>query len=286
MLSQLSLTQLQSLLQDSPQAMLLIDAGGRACWMNDTLAGMLGEQAATVLQHSIREVPEALQSLFIENSTIHLPAEGEREAQWLLTSTRALEDGGFMQFFTDVTAVQQLMQERDRLVAELEEHILVDRESGMPNRRALYQSLESQVSRSRRYHNPLSLIILRIDNLEDYIAATQNKNPASLFISLRYMLNEQLRWADLIGRLDENELLLVLPETHADDARMLSQKVSQRIESLDLPELEERASLRDFRLVTRTGVAEWRKGDDMGLLMTRARTRMEQSSALESAESD
>ncbi len=264
-------------MQTCPQAMLLVDETGQARWMNDLLVEILGEQAALILDRDIQDVPEPLQNLFIDNSTTHLAKDDSDEDQWLLASTRSLgENAGFIQFFTDISAIQQLMQERDHLSSELEEYILVDRQSGMPNRRALYQSLESQVSRSRRYHNPLSVILMRLNNLDDYISATQNKNPASLFISLRYMLNDQLRWADIIGRLDENELLMVLPETHADDALTLAQKVSHRIETLDLPELETSPELENFQLDTHFGIAEWSKGDDVGLLMTRIRTKMEQ----------
>ncbi len=255
--------------------MLQVDETGHARWLNNLMAEILGEQTAKILDRNINEVPEALQNLFIENATIHLAGEESGEDRWLLASTQSLgENAGFMQFFTDISAIQQLMQERDQLASELEEYILVDRQSGMPNRRALHQSLESQVSRSRRYHNPLSLILLRLNNLDEYISATQNKNPASLFISLRYMLNDQLRWADIIGRLDEDELLIVLPETHANDALTLAQKVSRRIEALDLPELETSPSLENFQLDTHFGVAQWRKGDDVGLLMTRIRTQL------------
>lgn len=263
------------MMQTCPLAMLLVDEAGHARWMNNLLAEILDGQTALILDQNIDEVPEALQSLFIENSTIHLAGEKSDEDRWLLAATQSLgENAGFVQFFTDISPIQQLMQERDRLAGELEEYILVDRQSGMPNRRALYQSLESQVSRSRRYHNPLSLILVRLTNLDDYISATENKNPASLFISLRYMLNDQLRWADIIGRLGESELLIVLPETHANDALTLAQKVSRRIEALDLPELETRPNLENFQLDTHFGVAQWRKGDDVGLLMTRIRTQL------------
>lgn len=273
--TQFTQQQLQSMMQTCPLAMLQVDETGHARWVNNLLAEILGEQAELILDHSINEVPESLQSLFIENATIHLAGEKTGEDRWLLAATHSLgENAGFVQFFTDISAVQQLMQERDQLAGELEEYILVDKQSGMPNRRALYQSLESQVSRSRRYHNPLSVILMRMSNLDDYISASQNKNPASLFISLRYMLNDQLRWADIIGRLDENELLIVLPETHANDALTLAQKVSRRIEALDLPELETSPKLENFQLDTHFGVAQWRKGDDVGLLMTRTRTQL------------
>lgn len=282
MIEELSPAQLHPLLQASPQAMLLIDNSGHARWINDQLAELLGAQATEIINHSIDEVPEPLQNLFIENSTIHLSAEKNSDDIWLLTTTQTLaEEGGILQSFTDISAIQQLIHERDQLADELEEYILVDNESGMPNQRALYQSLESQVSRSRRYQNPLSIILLRLNNLDDYINASQNKNPASLFISLRYMLNEQLRWADIIGRLNENELLMVLPETQANDALMLAQKISQRVKTLELPELEADTDAENLQLDAQFGVSEWRKGDDVALLMTRTRSQLEQELAKE-----
>ena len=269
MIGQLSATQVESLAQTSPLGMMLLDGTGQTVWLNDLLKDMLGDRADSVLNHKVDEVPEDLQSLYAENATVYLDS-GE-ETLCLLTTTRPVDGSeGVMQFFVDATSIQLLMEERDQLNKELEEFRLVDKESGMPNHRALFQSLEPQVARSRRYQNPLSVIIMRLNNLDAYIAQNSNGSPAALFTSLRYLLNDQLRWADIIGRLDSNEILMVLPETHADDAMRLVDKLNQRLSILDVPELTDAS----YHLSTSYGIAEWHKGDDVGLLMMRAREQL------------
>lgn len=269
MTSQLSQQQLETLMDTSPLGMLLIDAQGRASWMNATLKEMLGANATDILDCTAADAPESLRSLFDENPTVHIETDEGEEDIWLLGSTQAVaENGATMQFFNDVTAIQLLIEERDQLSKELHEYILIDKESGMPNHRALFQSLEPQVARSRRYQNPLSVIIMRLNNLNDYIASSADNSPANLFTALRYLLNDQMRWADIIGRLDSNEVLMVLPETHDEDAHKLIEKLNQR---LNLMELDQD----DFNLSASYGIAEWRKGDDVGLLMMRAREQLE-----------
>ncbi|MDH5572110.1 MAG: GGDEF domain-containing protein [Gammaproteobacteria bacterium] len=269
MVGQLSATQLESLIQASPLGMMLLNNSGQAIWMNDLLKDILGEQADSILNHSVDEVPETLQSMYAENATVYL--DNDEETLCLLTTTRPVEGGeGVMQFFIDATSIRLIMEERDQLRRELEEYRLIDKESGMPNHRALFQSLEPQVARSRRYQNPLSVIIMQINNLDAYIAQNPKTSPAALFTSLRYLLNDQLRWADIIGRLDKNEILMVLPETNEEDAHKLVDKVNQRLSILDIPELTDAS----FHLSTSYGIAEWHKGDDVGLLMMRAREQL------------
>jgi PleD family two-component response regulator len=89
------------------------------------------------------------------------------------------------------------------------------------------------------------------------------------------MLNDQMRWADIIGRLSDSDFLLVLPETHAEAASDIAEKIRERFEILDVPEVEVDAN--DIQV--NFGVAEWQKGDDVGLLMMRAREMLGNTSS-------
>ncbi|MCW9023985.1 MAG: diguanylate cyclase [Gammaproteobacteria bacterium] len=268
MSSQLSQQQLETLMENCPLGMLFINSQGQASWMNATLRDMLGTYADDVLSQVQDGVSDPLKNLFDENPTVHLEmGEGEEDI-WLLGATQSIADnGGTMQFFNDVTAIQLLIEERDQISKELQEYILVDKESGMPNHRALFQNLEPQVARSRRYLNPLSVIIMRLNNLDDYVSNSSEASAGKLFTSLRYLLNDQMRWADIIGRLDTNEVLMVLPETHDADANKLVEKLHQRLNLMEHDQA-------DFTLDASYGIAEWRKGDDVGLLMMRAREQL------------
>jgi len=79
------------------------------------------------------------------------------------------------------------------------------------------------------------------------------------------LLRDQVRWADLIGRRDAEELLLVLPETDAFAAVQLVHKLEDVL-SRNVANGEAR-----MRLAVQFGVAEWRRGDNVGFLLERAR---------------
>lgn len=269
MLNTLDAAQCRQLLENAPLGLLLLDAQGVPRWMNPVLRDWLGADADALLEHPPQELPANLQALLDENPTVQLPGESADHDLWLLGSSQILQDGGIAQFFTDATALRQLLGERDALRDLVDELNVTDAETNMPNRRALFQQLESQVARSRRYANPLSILILHLDNQDEFETRYGSLTP--LLIALRNMLNDQLRWADTIGRLDSGEFLLILPETPLDATRQLADMLTQRLGRLEIEGVE----AGDFQPRARLGAAQWQKGDDVGLLMLRAREELE-----------
>lgn len=273
MLKSLDSTQYQQLLEACPIGLLLLDKDGKTQWINSALRAWLGTRADKIIEQQVDAVPRELQKLWGENATVHLPATDAEDELWLLGTSQPLDDGSKMQFFTDATASKLLLQERDALQSQLESVSLTDEDTGMPNQRALSQSLESQVSRSRRYKNPLTILIMQVDNLDDFIKSQETESAKPLLIAIRNMLNDQLRWADTIGRMDDNEFLLILPETHLEATGPMIDLIRKRFDDLYIEGVENS----DFKVQARFGVAEWHKGDDVGLLMARAREVLEET---------
>ena len=214
-----------------------------------------------------------MQKLLEQDATVHLSATNTDDEVWLLGSTQTLNDGNRIQFFIDATASKLLLQERDSLLAQLESVSLADDETGMPNQRALSQSLESQVSRSRRYKNPLTILIMQIDNLDEFIKTHDTDTAKPLLIAIRNMLNDQFRWADTIGRMTDDEFLLILPETHLEATEQMIELLHKRLDDLYIEGFENS----EFKTHARFGAAEWHKGDDVGLLMLRAREGLDKT---------
>jgi diguanylate cyclase (GGDEF)-like protein len=271
MLNTLDTAQYQQLLENCPTGMMLIDKDGRAQWINTALRNWLRAKADSVLQQTADTSPSELQALWEENASLHLPASDPQDDIWLLGTSQTLTNGGMIQFFTDASPLKLLMQERDRLQEQLAQLSLTDTETGMPNRRALSQNLESQVSRSRRYQNPLTILIMHIDNLSDFMSQHDTDSAKPLLVAIRNVLNDQLRWADTIGRMDENEFLLILPETHLDATAQMIELLHKRFDELVIEGFENS----DFKVEVRFSAAEWHKGDDVGLLMLRAREQLD-----------
>ncbi len=266
MLESLDADTCRELLAACPMGLLLIDAEGRVEWMNDTLREWLGDDANVIPGQPATAAPDALAPLWQDEPALTLPPKREGdEPRWLLGHTHHLADGRRLQYLTDQSPMKLLLQERDDLLAELDELTVTDADTGMPNRRALSAQLATEVARSRRYGNPLSTVIMRLDRLEGSAEAIRQ-----VLISIRNLLNEQRRWADTIGRLDDNEFLFILPETSLEAARHVAEMTAERLQKL----MQEDESI---QVAARFGVSEWQKGDDIGLMMVRAREDLEAS---------
>ncbi len=281
MMDKLDKSQLRQIIDLSPVGILLQDNDGKVSWINDTLSELLGEdRTGQLLNQSVSEVPEPLQSLFNLTTTLHLPADDQHEDLWLMGQIQPLKgEKSVIQYLIDITPLHWLMQERDQLKAELDDVVMVDAETGMRNRKGLYYSLEPQLSRSRRYDRPLSIIIMRVDCIDRFMNHYNRDNASPLLVSISYLLNDQLRWADIVGRLNETDFLLVLPETHADDATKVVENMKDKLNNLSIADVDSD----DFEVTAQFGVAEWRKGDDMGLLLMRARSILDDNADPHSA---
>jgi diguanylate cyclase (GGDEF)-like protein len=276
MLDKLDTPQLQEIIRSSPIGMMLLDAQGRVSWLNDTLQDMLGSRAAALLSRTAAELDPELQPLLGLQTTWRLPAAGTEEELWLMGHSHQLDDQTGVQYLIDITPLHWLMEERDQLRSELEDVIMVDKETGIRNRKGLYYSLEPQLSRTRRYNRPLSVIIMRLDCMERFKTHFHQTHAAPLLVSVSHLLNEQLRWADIIGRLNDTDFLLVLPETQAEAANQVVSNLQSRLGQLPIEGLDSK----DFAISARFGVAEWRKGDDMSLLLARARSSLKDDASL------
>lgn len=256
---------LQKFLESLPAALAMINKDKQIVWVNDSFVRITTLPRSKLMGASIASLPEEVQGMF-KQGHVYLDATNKRDAYWLACMSVEMDDCT-MQYCNDVTQLQSLIEDRESLktkVAELNPH---DPVTGMLNRRALFQNLEQQASRSRRYGNPVSVMIMRIANLLDYIRHYGNENADKLLLNVSQILNDQMRWADVIGRLDKTEFLFILPETSEEVTRELREKVQEHLAKIVVPAVEDNG----FKLQLEFGMAQWRKGDDVGMLMQRAR---------------
>ena len=264
MLNQLNNSELIQILKASPMGLALSDAKQNITWVNDSFQNLLGIPADEINGLSINELPEILKSLFTSSDAIHIPANSIRDDQWFMCSQQAVDDSGnTAHYITDVGQLHILMKERETLKDELHQALALDEVTGMPNKIALFKSLEPQISRSRRYNNLLSIVIMRVDHL----AQLDEAQTANLLLPISQMLNDQVRWADIVGKLNDSDFLLVLPETAADACKNLIDNLNKHLKTIPAPE----GLPKGYKISINFGYAEWAKGDDLGLLMQKAR---------------
>ncbi len=269
MLEHLKPALVQQFLDSMPSALALADDARKIIWVNDSFLRITSLASDQVVGQSIDDMSDEVQGLFSQGH-IYLNATNKRDAFWLACMSVPL--GNYrLQYCSDVTQLQSLIEDRENLKTKVAELNPIDPVTGMSNRRALFQNLEQQSSRSRRYGNSLSVMILRLQNLIDYIKRFGNDNANALLLRVSQMLNDQMRWADVIGRMDKNEFLLILPETEEIATNELRDKISEHMQRIALPGAQDSG----FKLLVGYGVAQWRKGDDVAILMQRARQSLE-----------
>ena len=264
-------------LQQVPCGVLQLDANGVIQGLNETLVQMLETAPEQLQGHTAETLPQPeLRGLFKGAGLMHLVGPAMAQERWLQCSVIAGPDSdGEIKFFEDVTERVRLQQQVERLQAKVDELTITDQLTGLANQRAFNQSLANQVTRSRRYHNPLSLAVIELDDSDDPDTTLTDE---VILATSRY-LRDRLRWADLIARWDHNHFAVILPETAADDGVLLLEKMCRGFPEVSMPT----PGNTPHRLVLRFGLSEWQKGQDSRLLMSQAADDLNQGRVQEQA---
>ena len=262
----------EACLQNSPCGTLVLDDAGRIHWMNRALEEMLEISAERMQGKTTDNLPSAThQELFDGEGLLHLQGAGTAQERWL-QCTVAKQGKLTCKFYLDVTESVQLRSVTDDLQQQVEELTITDELTGLANQRALNRALSTQVTRSRRYNNPLSLAVVEL-------ADDANPEPTfddDIILGTSRYLRDRLRWVDLIARWDHNHFVVVLPETNAEDARSLVSGISEGFEQAPISAESKQGQLR-----LRFGLAQWQKGNDSRLLMERAAEDLNAGAKLE-----
>ncbi|WP_316367461.1 GGDEF domain-containing protein [Candidatus Thiodiazotropha sp. CDECU1] len=253
----------QKLFDVCPTGMLAIDSEVCIRWMNPALEAMLDLSGEELIGKDKNTLPASLHALFDETDMLHLSLNGDGE-RWLQREVREVVDGKNTQlrlhFYHDISQLVLAQRESDQLRRQVEDLTITDELTGMANRRATIQAIGAQVTRSRRYGNLLTLGGMRLSHPDQ---AGDSLPETSILVMTQY-LRERLRWADVIGRYEDQLFLLVMPETSIADGKKLLQQIVNECRGGALQGLGDNP-VPDLQF----GVSEWSKGDDAQRLIVR-----------------
>jgi diguanylate cyclase (GGDEF)-like protein len=246
-----------AIVNNSPFPVLVMDAQGRVCSYNPAFEQLVGRVQASDLQG--REIERLdnhpVRALLCRDKFICWTDRNDTKHHFEIHSIEVPgEDCGHARLFIDISKQVELEQAHATLSDELKQHILTDTVTGLLNWRGIMLALEPQVARSRRYNSAMSVIMMEVHCDGD---------KERLLLDTARLLKDQLRWADLIGCNELHELVLVLPETTAESAIQLADKLERL-----LAEMGE--GFDDQSLSTCYGVTGWRRQDNASTLLKRA----------------
>ncbi len=188
-------------------------------------------QDDAMLERAIRELdlPEHFHFEFAQD--IH------GELRWCQLTHNPIPGGqGIVRTFTDIT-------ERKRLEEELLRLSKTDPLTGLDNRRAIFDTLQAELERSWRHERPLSLLSLDIDHFKHINDTWGHPGGDAVLKAFAQECAACIRQIDRIGRVGGEEFLVILPETGADEARQLAERLRMAIRALRIEPAPEQAPI-------------------------------------------
>ena len=172
----------------------------------------------------------------------------------------SLINGRQLVIFTDLT-------ERKALERELEHQAQTDFLTGIPNRRYFLEMADVELARARRYRRPFSLLMLDLDLFKDINDRHGHRVGDLMLQRVVEVCRQTLRGVDVIGRLGGEEFGIILPETDAQRARQVAERLRQAVRVAEV-----RSGVGgSVSITTSVGVATFTDDDDdVGTVLNRA----------------
>ncbi len=205
-----------------------LDAKPDAIFLGVTLSGLNGVEAARALRSL---APTA-------NIPIIFLAENRAEAKQVTNARVPLTDCLVAPFdLTEVHAhalaawhtgehiaqVRPLRRENDWLLA------ILDPLTRLYHRRYLLHRLAYEAKRSARYKTALAILMVDVDNLKAINRQYGILTGDSVLIEVGQLLLQMLRRAEIVGRADTQDFMIVAPQTNTAGARELARRIRQTI---------------------------------------------------------
>ncbi len=120
---------------------------------------------------------------------------------------------------------REVADARDRIVMIARKDALTK----LHNRQCFDQELESEVSKSKRYHTPLSILILDFDGFKPLCETHGFDTGERLLTTSAGLIQSMVRDNDVVCRYGGEEFGIVLTNTALNGARMMAERIRERI---------------------------------------------------------
>jgi len=147
-----------------------------------------------------------------------------------------LNDAEFVEYIANLVWSIVAKKRADEKIQKLNEKLaslaMIDELTKLPNRRAFFMRGAEEISRSKRYQSPLTLLMLDIDrfkNINDTYGHAIGDMALQCFAKT---LREHVREVDVPARLGGEEFGILLPNTKLEEALVIAERVRHAIEML------------------------------------------------------
>jgi diguanylate cyclase (GGDEF)-like protein len=158
--------------------------------------------------------------------------------------------------------------------ARLRELATRDPLTGLGNRHALDEWIKRELSRTRRYASPLSVMMIDVDHFKAINDHLGHFGADDVLRIIARVFAESTRGSDLVFRFGGDEFAILLPHTDIAGACETSRQIRKNLERVSREEFGLNAKTPLARPNVSIGVAAYIAGDDEDSLLQRADTHL------------
>ncbi len=184
-----------------------------------------------------------------------------------ITEELALVIDSNHEIHTHIIDAQETVKRLQRKMEEVADMATIDELTGLYNRRALFSRLAEEHSRSKRYGQGFSLLLIDIDDFKNVNDKHGHQVGDGILKGLGAFLRQNLRDSDFPSRYGGEEFLCLLPSTDVDQAVQVGNKIRQLLSQSILSSKKKDVSL---QITVSIGIAAFTPEDDIDTLIKRA----------------
>jgi diguanylate cyclase (GGDEF)-like protein len=163
--------------------------------------------------------------------------------------------GACFVWLSSVLALQTAMDVMRITALEHETH--TDPLTGVYNRRFMEQRLHEEVSKARRYHFKLAVLLLDLDHFKRVNDELGHQAGDQVLIEIGNLVNRELRDSDILARYGGEEFLVIAPNTAPTAATALAERLRNCIESHTFLTDFNKVPKQEIRITVSIGVANF-----------------------------
>ncbi len=215
------------------KSVLGVDVSGEVTTEDPSL---LGEQESTLL----KEVFDSAATYRATRSVIYIPLKVQRNKIGFLAFDNILSRRpiGYLDFISLQQFASQMALSIDntRLFERVQELSNYDELTKLPVRRYFNEKFAEEMYRARRFDLSLSLLIIDIDWFKQINDTYGHQLGDWALQEVSRVIRSCLRQTDVPCRFGGDEIVLMLPRTTTDEAKLIAARLQQHITSITLPD--------------------------------------------------
>jgi len=156
------------------------------------------------------------------------------------------------------------VQSQKELMEEIQTAAKIDFLTKIANRRAFDERLAEEFARGKRYDHPFALVLLDIDHFKAINDKHGHVAGDKMLQLVAMRMEQQVRLTDFVARYGGEEFAILLPESSAEQALVVAQKVREAVEQARL-----RHDRETLRVTISAGVGEMNPKRDTPEMLTK-----------------